>query len=169
MYKETGWLRTSPISHLRGISYLLGDTSHLLHPMAAPSTTYTNPRTAEFARLFDIFDRVATRRARAVAGHTPNDVISADDIANVPAEFAPVLKSLSNVLTMRAEGDRGRRTPTTTIAPTKSRRNTVSGTVNAGVSEETEEVESPSFPLAERYPFTFKLMLHKLYAGRVGG
>lgn len=139
--------------------------SHI--PMAAPSTGYTNPRTAEFARLFDIFDRVATRRARAITGSTANDVISADDIANVPTEFAPVLKSLSTVLSMRAEGDCGHRTSTTTTAANKSRRNTVSGAVNAGISEAaaqvTEEVESPSFPLAERYPFTFKLMLHKLY------
>lgn len=135
--------------------------------MTAPSAAYTNPSTAEFARLFDIFDRVATRRARAIAGNTPNDVISVDDIANVPAEFAPVLKRLSTVLSMRAEGDCGHRTSTTATAANKSRRNTVSGAVDAAISEaaaqETEDVESPSFPLVERYPFTFKLMLHKLY------
>ena len=87
-----------------------------------------------------------------------------DDIANIPAEFAPVLKGLSTVLTMHGEGNCRRRMPTTTIVPTKSRRNTVSGAVNADVSEEIEEAENPSFPLAEHYPFT---LLHKLSAGKL--
>ncbi|KAL4066193.1 hypothetical protein J3A83DRAFT_4099235 [Scleroderma citrinum] len=135
--------------------------------MSIPSVAYKNPRTTEFARLFDIFDRVATRRARAMAGSIANDIISADDVAHVPAEFAPVLKSLSTVLSIRAERDCGRGTPITSTTTGKSRRNTVSGAVNTSsrevTQEETEEAESPSFPLAERYPFTFKLMLHKLY------
>ena len=111
--------------------------------MAAPSTTYTNPRTAEFACL-TFFDRVVTRRARAVAGRTASDVISADDIANIPAEFAPVLKCLSTVVTTHTEGDCRRRMPMATIVPTKSWRNTMSGAVNVDVSEEIEEVENPS-------------------------
>ncbi|KAI6001249.1 hypothetical protein EDD15DRAFT_2145011, partial [Pisolithus albus] len=118
-------------------------------------------RTAEFARLFDIFDRVATRRSRANAGANI-DVISADDIAHVPAEFAPVLKSLSTVLAMRTQGDtkHERRTPTQITTSNVSPRDTTS---HEEVSENKEEVESPTFPLSERYPFTFKLMLHKLY------
>lgn len=124
---------------------------------------HTNPRIAEFARLFDIFDRVATRRSRAIAGATTPNVISADDIAHVPAEFAPVLKSLSTVLAARAQGEirRDRHTPTQLITSNVPPRATMSKPKE--VSVEKEEVESPTFPLSERYPFTFKLMLHKLY------
>lgn len=135
--------------------------------MSVPSVAYTNPRTAEFARLFDIFDRVATRRSRANAGAN-TDVISTDDIAHVPAEFAPVLKSLSTVLAMRTQGDtkHERRTPTQITTTNMPPRDTAFKP-NLGrtkeVSEDKEEVESPTFPLSERYPFTFKLMLHKLY------
>ncbi|KAG6333570.1 hypothetical protein ID866_5519 [Astraeus odoratus] len=139
--------------------------------MTIPRGSHSNPKTAEFARLFEIFDRVATRRARAISGDTTttHDVITADDIAHVPAEFAPVLRSLSTVLTMRVERDqnRGYGAPVNNAAASKPRRNTVSGVTNTNhlnnPPEDMEAIESPMFPLAERYPFTFKLMLHKLY------
>ncbi|KAI6044481.1 hypothetical protein EDC04DRAFT_370495 [Pisolithus marmoratus] len=156
--------RRHPLSsHL--LTYSLIFFTSIRRDMAVPSVAYSNPRTAEFARLFDIFDRVATRRSQATAG---TNVISADDIAHVPAEFAPVLKSLSVVLTMRAQGDtkRERRTPTQLITSSVPLRDTVpkpSSGRNKDISEGKEEVESPTFPLSERYPFTFKLMLHKLY------
>ncbi|KAF9244108.1 hypothetical protein BU15DRAFT_86074 [Melanogaster broomeanus] len=139
--------------------------------MTLTSVTQANSKTAEFARLFDLFDRVASRRARAIAGDTP-EVISADDIAGVPAEFAPVLNNLSTILSIRALRDeeprRAQQKPTG-----RPRRNTVAiapSTVDGGAPVQdlercdgAEAVDSPSFPLGERYPFTFKLMLHKLY------
>ncbi|KAG1738846.1 uncharacterized protein EDB91DRAFT_1136731 [Suillus paluster] len=118
--------------------------------------TKTNPKTAEFARLFELFDRIATRRARG----STELAISMDDIQAVPIEFAPVLKNLSTVLSIRAQRDQERlRKPTG-----RPRRNTVA--VAPTPNETTEVVEamrSPTFPLEEHHPFTFKLMLHKLY------
>lgn len=121
-----------------------------------PTVTRTNPRTAEFARLFELFDRIATRRAR---GSTELP-ISMDDIAAVPAEFAPVLKNLSTVLSIRAQRDEERlRKPTG-----RPRRNTVAiAPTPHNTVEVVEDVGSPTFPLEEHHPFKFKLMLHKLY------
>ncbi|KAG1732365.1 hypothetical protein EDB19DRAFT_1734337 [Suillus lakei] len=118
--------------------------------------TKTNPKTAEFARLFELFDRIATRRARG----STELAISMDDIQAVPTEFAPVLKNLSTVLSLRAQRDQ-ERLRKTMVRP---RRNTVgvaSTTQNA--IDVVEDVGSPTFPLEEHHPFTFKLMLHKLY------
>ncbi|KAH7910309.1 hypothetical protein BJ138DRAFT_1153272 [Hygrophoropsis aurantiaca] len=117
------------------------------HRMANITTiTRTNTKTAEFAKLFELFDRVATRRSRGDVGIA----IGREDIAAIPPEFAPVLKNLSTLLSIRAQRNQDRQ-----IKPTgRPRRNTV----GAGVAEEL-----PSFPPEDRYPFTFKLMLHKLY------
>ncbi|KAH0836437.1 hypothetical protein J3R83DRAFT_8042 [Lanmaoa asiatica] len=135
--------------------------------MTFTSVAQANSKTAEFARLFDLFDRVATRRTRALTGST-SEVISADDIANVPAEFAPTLKNLSTILSLRAQA----------ASTTRARRNTLTSAPSMTLTAENqmprvdvtepsdeveEEPESPTFPLGERYPFTFKLMLHKLY------
>ncbi|KAG1764000.1 hypothetical protein EDD22DRAFT_1020049 [Suillus occidentalis] len=118
--------------------------------------TKNNPKTAEFARLFELFDRIATRRARG----SMEPAISMDDIQSVPAEFAPVLKNLYTVLSSRAQRDQERlRKPTG-----RPRRNTVcvAPTMQNSI-DIAEDVGSPTFPLEEHHPFTFKLMLHKLY------
>ena len=146
--------------------------------MTITSVAQANSKTAEFARLFDLFDRVATRRTRALTGDT-SDVISTDDIASVPAEFAPVLKNLSTILSLRAIRDEGHARRAQTAPTTKPRHNTRASvhpstpapgenpTPRADVTVPTDDVEedpeTPAFPLGERYPFTFKLMLHKLY------
>ncbi|KAG1780778.1 hypothetical protein EV702DRAFT_679407 [Suillus placidus] len=118
--------------------------------------TKSNPKTAEFARLFELFDRIATRRARG----STELAISIDDIQSVPAEFAPVLKNLSTVLSLRAQRDQ-ECLPKPIGRP---RRNTVGVTTTTqNVIEVAEDMGSPTFPLAEHHPFTFKLMLHKLY------
>ncbi|KAG8215051.1 hypothetical protein J3R82DRAFT_8460 [Butyriboletus roseoflavus] len=137
--------------------------------MTVTSVGQANSKTAEFARLFDLFDRVATRRTRAITGDT-SAVISTDDIANVPAEFAPVLKNLSTVLSLRAmrvEEDARRAQAASTI---RARHNAGAPIMTpttenpmSRVDMVEEDPESPTFPLGERYPFTFKLMLHKLY------
>jgi hypothetical protein len=146
--------------------------------MTITSVAQANSKTAEFARLFDLFDRVATRRTRALIGDT-SEVISTDDIANVPAEFAPVLKNLSTILSLRAIRDeeharRAQAAPTTN--PCYNTRASAHSTTLAAAENPTprvdvmepsdeveEDPETPIFPLGERYPFTFKLMLHKLY------
>ena len=143
--------------------------------MTFTSAAQANSKTAEFARLFDLFDRIATRRARALTGDT-SEVISADDIANVPTEFAPVLKNLSTVLSLRARREEERARCAQAVAVTTQPQNTTadapSTTLAAGNpmprveptnSNQVEDTEAPTFPLGERYPFTFKLMLHKLY------
>lgn len=146
--------------------------------MTFTSVAQANSKTAEFARLFDLCGRVATRRTRALTGDT-SEVVSADDIANVPAEFAPVLKNLSTILSLRALRDKEHARRAQTASTTKTHSNDTladapSVTVTAenrmprvDIVESSEEVqedpESPIFPLGERYPFTFKLMLHKLY------
>ncbi|KAG2125061.1 hypothetical protein DEU56DRAFT_873181 [Suillus clintonianus] len=118
--------------------------------------TKTNPKTAEFARLFKLFDRIATRRARG----STELAISMDDVTAVPAEFAPVLKKLSTVLSLRAQRDQECHRKLTG----RPRRNTVavSPTIQNDI-DMVEDVGSPTFPLEEHHPFTFKLMLHKLY------
>ncbi|KAH7924306.1 hypothetical protein BV22DRAFT_1035295 [Leucogyrophana mollusca] len=119
----------------------------------ATTVTRTNTKTAEFAKLFELFDRVATRRSRADTGA----VIALEDIASVPPEFAPVLKNMSTLLSIRAQRDQDQQ-----IKPTgRPRRNTVGAAPSGRVAEHEESVQT--FPLEERYPFTFKLMLHKLY------
>ncbi|KAG2138756.1 hypothetical protein BD769DRAFT_226743 [Suillus cothurnatus] len=119
------------------------------------ATTKNNPKAAEFARLFELFDRIATRRARG----STEIAISTDDIQSVPAEFAPVLNNLSAVLSLRAQRDQVRlRKPTG-----RPRRNTVGvAPTEQNTIDVAEDPGSPTFPL-EEHPFTFKLMLHKLY------
>ncbi|KAG2071632.1 hypothetical protein BDR04DRAFT_1015740 [Suillus decipiens] len=122
----------------------------------ATAITKTNPKAAEFARLFELFDRIATRRAKG----STEPAISVDDIQSVPAEFASVLKNLSTILSLRAQRKQERlhkltgrpRSNTVGVAPTTQ--NTVDVAQDAG---------NPTFPLGEHHPFTFKLMLHKLY------
>ncbi|KAG1815439.1 hypothetical protein EV424DRAFT_1103944 [Suillus variegatus] len=118
--------------------------------------TKGNPKTAEFARLFELFDRIATRRARG----STELAISMDDIQSVPAEFAPVLKNLSTVLSLRAQRDQKR-----LHKPIgRPRRNTVDiAPMTQDTIDDVEDVGSPTFPLEEHHPFTFKLMLHNLY------
>ncbi|KAG2142864.1 uncharacterized protein EDB93DRAFT_1241518 [Suillus bovinus] len=120
------------------------------------AVTKGNPKTAEFARLFELFDRIATRRARG----STELAISTDDIQSVPAEFAPVLKNLSTVLSLRTQRDQKcLRKPIG-----RPRRNTVGvAPMTKTAIDEVEDVGSPTFPLEEHHPFTFKLMLHKLY------
>ncbi|KAI9573819.1 hypothetical protein HD554DRAFT_2183032 [Boletus coccyginus] len=145
--------------------------------MTFTSVAQANSKTAEFARLFDLFDRVATRRTRRALTGDTSQVISADDIANVPAEFAPVLKNLSTIISLRAlrDEEHPRRTRAASTAkpprdtPTSARSTILAAkdpTPRVDVmkpSDWVEEPENPIFPLGERYPFTFKLMLHKLY------
>jgi hypothetical protein len=75
-----------------------------------------------------------------------------NDQTVVPEDFAPVVRNLSNLLSTRK----------VTIAKlrpvSRPRRNTL-----GGPSTSTPTDSGAAFPLGKRYPFTFKMMLHKLY------
>nr|GAT45188.1 predicted protein [Mycena chlorophos] len=113
----------------------------------------TPEKNAEFAKLFDLFEMLATRRARK----TPLTDADLDDTQTipVPTELESVFKKLSP------------------IVPPRSRRHTVSG-VEAGhtaasevVAEEDEDGSDQEsmakFPLGRMHAFTFRKMIHHLY------
>ncbi|SJL03366.1 uncharacterized protein ARMOST_06720 [Armillaria ostoyae] len=91
-------------------------------------------KTAEFANLFALFENIATRRSR-MADNDDDRQILADA---VPKDLEPIVRNLASLVDTHPQ------------VQGRSRRNTVAG------SED-------KFPLGERYPFTFKMMLHKLY------
>ncbi|KAF8074675.1 hypothetical protein FPV67DRAFT_592430 [Lyophyllum atratum] len=119
-------------------------------------------KTAEFARLFDLFERLASRKSRTC----PEDD-HLDDIRSMPLppDLAPVINSLASLVgARRNEGEINHKTKT----GGRARRNTVTAlsrnTNDMDSSNDDDDDESlASFPLGKKYPFTFKLMLHKLY------
>ncbi|KAF8159862.1 hypothetical protein B0H34DRAFT_674152 [Crassisporium funariophilum] len=121
----------------------------------------SDAKTAEFARLFDLFERLASRRARSINGDA-----SKEDIRSlpIPEELAPVIKSLSNIVYTRNSKTRD------DLNTSRPRRNTVASTIHkptSGGGDESDDDEDEEslakFPLGKKYPFTFKLMVHKLY------
>ncbi|KAJ6607503.1 hypothetical protein B0H10DRAFT_552666 [Mycena sp. CBHHK59/15] len=117
--------------------------------------TSSDSRTAEFAKLFDLFELLATRRSRmTVAESTLDDTRSIP----VPAELEPVFRSLATVV--------GTRQPATG----RLRRNTVAALGRTAFANDSDASDSESdvesvakFPLGKTYTFTFKMMIHKLY------
>lgn len=115
------------------------------------------PKNAEFAYLFDLFETLATRRARAaVAG----DIVEMDDThtLSIPTDLQPVFRNLATLITPRT---------TSGTATRRSRRNTVavpsssSGDIDTDSDSDSNSVAK--FPLGKQYPFKFRMMLHKLY------
>ncbi|KAF7356610.1 hypothetical protein MVEN_00995100 [Mycena venus] len=111
-------------------------------------------KTAEFAKLFDLFEMLASRRSRmAAAGSTSLDDTHAIPI---PADLEPVVRSLAHTV------------PSRQPLCGRARRNTVAvlgRTTSADSDDDTDsDVESVAkFPLGKTYTFTFKMMIHKLY------
>lgn len=107
-------------------------------------------KTAEFAKLFDLFEMLATRRSRrTTAQSSPEDARAIP----VPADLEPVFQSLATVVAPPS----GRR-----------RRNTVAalGLTTSSDSDDDSDSDDESvakFPLGKRYSFRFKMMIHKLY------
>ena len=158
-------------------------------PAAAPSTTAQAryyDKSTEFAKLYYFFEKLTKRRSH---GRRPSDESESPEI--VPEDIAPLLKNLSAILTKDGpiDGDVSElgeaqvsvpETPTTastsnfatSAAPpppahlptARPRRNTVAGShANAPATAIGRGIQA-HFPLREeRYPFTFKLLLHKLY------
>ena len=125
----------------------------------------SDSKTAEFARLFDLFDRLASRKARC-GPHDDTAIAGTEDVRSVPADLAPVIKNLAALVSTRKLQDDSRHK---TKAATHARRNTI-----AGLSHDMKDAEDDDdnddddeslekFPVGKRYPFTFRMMLHKLY------
>ncbi|KAJ6493548.1 hypothetical protein C8R47DRAFT_410639 [Mycena vitilis] len=116
------------------------------------AATTSAEKTAEFAKLFDLFEMLANRRSRRTAtGSTLDDTCA----ITVPADLEPVFRSLA-----------------TTVPPRqplsgRARRNTVAAlgrTTFPDDNDSDSDVESVAkFPLGKTYTFTFKMMIHKLY------
>jgi hypothetical protein len=119
--------------------------------------TSSSAETAEFARLFDFFERLASRCAQSSDSDVPMDDLRS---LPIPEELEPVIKSLSTIVgTSKA--------PCSRALDSRPRRNTVAATkctLAADSDDNSDEDESfAKFPVGKRYPFTFKLMVHKLY------
>ncbi|KAH9479736.1 hypothetical protein JR316_0008331 [Psilocybe cubensis] len=134
------------------------------------ATTASEARKAEMARLFDLFEKLKSHRARPTS--TIDEDAPMEDIRppsrprstliqTTTTEQDPAIKKLSSIVEKSSTS-------------TRPRRNTVASMIAHGggdvmpVDEShcDSDAESLSkFPLAERkrFPFTFKHMVHKLY------
>ncbi|KAJ6518787.1 hypothetical protein C8R45DRAFT_807950 [Mycena sanguinolenta] len=122
----------------------------------------TSPeKTTDFARLFQLFEMLATRRSRmAATGSTSLDDTHAIPI---PAELEPVFRSLATVIPPRqpppSHSGRARRNTVAALGRTK-----YLDSDSDNDSDSDSDVESVAkFPLGKAYTFTFKMMIHKLY------
>ncbi|KAJ7760540.1 hypothetical protein B0H16DRAFT_1312786 [Mycena metata] len=119
----------------------------------AATTSASAEKTAEFAKLFDLFEMLATRRSRmAATGCAPDDTHAIP----VPADLEPVFRSLATVVPPRQPlSGRGRRNTVAALGRS---------THPDSDSDSDSDVESVAkFPLGKTYTFTFKMMIHKLY------
>ncbi|KDR67616.1 hypothetical protein GALMADRAFT_216255 [Galerina marginata CBS 339.88] len=122
----------------------------------------SDAKKAEFARLFDLFERLASRRARPLGSDDPEHA-SAD--LPTSQELDPVLEKLSAIVGTSKNGTRLRRNTVSSITASD---NGMPGVAeeNAVPADEDDDIASlTEFPLAnaKKYPFTFRLMVHKLY------
>ena len=114
---------------------------------------------AEIARLFDLFERLASRRPQAT--QRGNDAAMDDATVIIPDELNSVLQKLSTIVSARDTGTRPRRnTVASLLSPISS-----DTTISDDSSDDDDEESLAKFPLAKekKYPFTFRLMVHKLY------
>ncbi|KAK7060814.1 hypothetical protein VNI00_000547 [Paramarasmius palmivorus] len=117
--------------------------------MSSPQT-----KSSDFAHLFELFDQLASRRARS-QGSTS---MAIEDLHSVPVpqDLEPVFRNLVTLVDAR---NRSRRDKPTA----RGRRNTVS-TTTALLDSDDDDDGVIEFPVGgKQYPFTFKMMLHKLY------
>ncbi|KAL0574136.1 hypothetical protein V5O48_007825 [Marasmius crinis-equi] len=114
-------------------------------------------KTSDFAHLFELFDQLTSRRGKS----------GGDDLHSVPVpeDLEPVFRNLVTLV-----GARTRTQTQTRPKPpgaSRGRRKTVSVAGGSGgvlESSDSEEESTPEFPRdGKQYPFTFKMMLHKLY------
>lgn len=115
--------------------------------MSSPTNKVT-----EFADLVKFFQMLASRRDHSRVGDSGRTM--EDDIRSipVPGDLEPVFRNLASLVDSRY------RKETTATLGNRSCRNTVTSVAASGDCESVDK-----FPLGQRYPFTFKMMLHKLY------
>ncbi|KAG7093538.1 hypothetical protein E1B28_007209 [Marasmius oreades] len=138
------------------------------HQMSSATRSKT---TSDFAHLFELFDQLASRRRRRNSSIVDDGV----DVRSIPVpkDLEPVFRSLVSLVGTRHHqmcsiGGDGRQS--------SMRRKTVSGASTTGNKIGDSDLEPPEdgcnmrttarsqFPLdGGEYPFTFKMMLHKLY------
>ncbi|KAG6832114.1 hypothetical protein H0H87_002627 [Tephrocybe sp. NHM501043] len=141
----------------------INDKAFDLHPIltAVPQALSTSSavmasdrKTAEFARLFDFFERIALQKS---SSRTDDNDISVDDI-DLPTDLANKLVNL--VGTHKHDADTPKKTGT------RKRSHTIASTTRTAHEVDSEDDSDESFakfPLDKKYAFTFKLMVHKLY------
>lgn len=102
--------------------------------------TTSKDKNAEFANLFALFEKIATRRSLG------SEADALDDF--VPKDLEPVVRNLVSLVDSHPVSVKGR-----------ARRNTIAAPTAATTTQHTQ------FPLGSdtSYRFTFKMMLHKLY------
>lgn len=103
--------------------------------------------TSDFARLCELFERLASRQSHGQKLETLQDDVQ------LPADLAPLVRSLAGLVDTRQLQ--------------RERKNDVKVNSNANMPMEDadmhyQRLSSKTFPLDE-YPFTFRMMLHKLY------
>lgn len=126
----------------------------------------SDAKTEEFARLFDLFERLANRRARNTTARSSNTSMDDPHSLPVPEEFVPVIRNLATLVGARKPKNPAchNKTGTTTTRP--GRKAAAASSLPSGSDSDLEDDDEESlanFPLGKQYPFTFKMMLHKLY------
>ncbi|PFH51000.1 hypothetical protein AMATHDRAFT_47400 [Amanita thiersii Skay4041] len=113
---------------------------------------------AEFARLFDLFNRLVNHRTVIESRPNATGDRTRASLA-IPAEITPIIRNLAKEKTQ--QGDKEGATPVT-IHPGDS-------PLVLGLKTENENIGSvcrepaDTLRIGRRYPFTFKMMLHTLY------
>ncbi|KAJ7155397.1 hypothetical protein C8R43DRAFT_884471 [Mycena crocata] len=120
-------------------------------------------KTAEFAKLFDLFEMLATRRSRTTA---TTSILDDTRAIPVPAELEPVFRSLATVVPPRQSSSTSSRPRRNTVAALG--RTTYPDSDGDSDSDIESDIESvvesvAKFPLGKAYAFRFKMMIHKLY------
>ncbi|KAJ7623237.1 hypothetical protein FB45DRAFT_991727 [Roridomyces roridus] len=115
----------------------------------------SDEKRAEFAKLFDLFEMLATRRSQVTVTQS-----IVDDTCGIPipADLEPVFHSLATVVPPRSV--RPRRNTVAALGRTATYADDASDT-DSDMDE--EEKSLAKFPLGKTYAFTFKMMIHKLY------
>ncbi|KAL0066090.1 hypothetical protein AAF712_006921 [Marasmius tenuissimus] len=117
----------------------------------------TKSKTSDFTHLFELFDQLTSRRKSTTTNNDDSQPVP------VPEDLEPVFRNLVTLVKARTRTQPGPK------PATRARRKTVSvapgsSTTNAFDSDSEEVPSSEAFPLdGKQYPFTFKMMLHKLY------
>lgn len=119
--------------------------------------TSSDPKTSEFAYLVEFFEHLASRRIGSSDPAAPMDDSRSPPILE---ELEPVIKRLSTILgtsksACESLGSRPERNATTSTNRTSA--------ADDDDRDEEDDESLAKLPLGKRYPFTFKLMVHKLY------